>query len=44
MAEAMRVFAAGTAAVFVGMGLVYLAVRLVALGVGRWAGGEGGGA
>lgn len=39
MAEAVRIFAAGTVAVFVGMGLVYLAVRLVAAGVSRWAGG-----
>ncbi len=40
MGEVMRIFAAGTAAVFVGMGLVYAAVRLVASGVDRWARGR----
>ena len=34
MAEAIRVFVSGTAAVFLGMGLVYLSIRVVALAVG----------
>ena len=37
MAEAIRVCATGTAAVFLGMGLVYLSIRVVAVTVGLLA-------
>ncbi len=35
MEQALEIFASGVVAVFVGMGLVYLAIRAVALAVAR---------
>lgn len=41
MEQALLVFVNGVVGVFAGMGLVYLAVRLVSYAVGRLAAGKG---
>ena len=38
MTEALVVFIGGIGGVFIGMGLLYLSIRITSLAVGRWGG------